>query len=159
MLSFSMMFYVQLGPVMEGYFDQQASFISLSRALFGDFDVPDILNNSKGYVNVMLFLVYLFVAVFIMLSMFLAILGESQNAVRMVQDDQRREGRAPPEYGIFFYLGEFLGRTWTAIKCRTRRAKLSPDQRLAHGCHGGRPAQLALVAGEQGRAVHSRARR
>ena len=39
----------------------------------------------SGYVNIGLFLLYLFVAVFIMLSMFLAILGESQAAVRMGQ--------------------------------------------------------------------------
>ena len=146
-LAFSTMFYVQLGPVMEGYFDQTASFISLSRALFGDFDVPDILNNSRGcalapahsvcsvhraqtpraacrrYVNVGLFILYLFVAVFIMLSMFLAILGESQNAVRMEQDEQRRLGRAPPEYGIFHYLGQGLQRAYHWARCQTARAK------------------------------------
>ena len=47
--AFSMMFYVQLGPNMEGYNDKITSFVSLARALFGDFDVPDILNNSRGY--------------------------------------------------------------------------------------------------------------
>ena len=78
MFAFAMMFYVQLGPNMEGYSDLYSSFVSLARALFGDFDVPDILNNSRGYLNVGLFILYLFVAVFIMLSMFLAILGESQ---------------------------------------------------------------------------------
>ena len=46
MFAFAMMFYVQLGPVMEDFNDQPASFISLARALFGDFDVPEILNNS-----------------------------------------------------------------------------------------------------------------
>merc|ERR1719359_861021 len=50
--AFAMMFYVQLGPVMEGYADPFAAFVSLFRALFGDFDVPDILNNSRGYVNI-----------------------------------------------------------------------------------------------------------
>ena len=70
------MFCRQLGAVMVEYNDQITAFVSLSRALFGDFDVDDILNNSRGYLNCMLFLVYLFVAVFIMLSMFLAILGE-----------------------------------------------------------------------------------
>ena len=42
----------------------------------------DILNNSSDYLNAMLFLAYLFVAIFIMLSMFLAILGEAQGQVR-----------------------------------------------------------------------------
>ena len=35
MFAFSVMFYVQLGPLMEGYNDQIASFVSLARALFG----------------------------------------------------------------------------------------------------------------------------
>ena len=86
--------------------------LSLARALFGDFDIDDIMNNSRlvltltltltltrtrartltltltltltsGYLNAVLFLIYLFVAVFILLSMFLAILGESQAAVAL----------------------------------------------------------------------------
>ena len=75
--------------MMEGFNDQLASFISLARALFGDFDIDEILNNSRGYTNAVLFLTYLFVAVFIMLSMFLAILGENQAKVRADQDDFR----------------------------------------------------------------------
>ena len=39
MAAFSMMLFVQLGPVMEGYWDQVPAFISLFRALFGDFDI------------------------------------------------------------------------------------------------------------------------
>jgi len=70
----------------------------LSRSLFGDFDIDEIMSNSSGYSNVLLFLVYLFVAVFIMLSMFFAILGESQANLR---DDQRQEVNKKPEYGIF----------------------------------------------------------
>jgi hypothetical protein len=124
---------VQLGPVMEGYFDQLASFISLARALFGDFDVPDILNNSRGYGNIALFLVYLFVAVFIMLSMFLAILGESQNAVRMEQDEARANHTAPPEYGVFHYAGAYLSDAHRALRRRMIRAKLAPNGNGAAG--------------------------
>jgi preprotein translocase subunit SecG len=87
---------------MEGFNDQLASFISLARALFGDFDIDEILNNSRGYTNAVLFLTYLFVAVFIMLSMFLAILGENQAKVRGDQDDAQERGDAPPEYGTSF---------------------------------------------------------
>ena len=36
------------------------------------------MDNSSGYLNALLMLGYLFVAVFIMLSMFLAILAEAQ---------------------------------------------------------------------------------
>ena len=39
---------IQLGPVMEAYYDPIASFISLFRALFGDFDIDEIMNNSSG---------------------------------------------------------------------------------------------------------------
>eukprot|EP00316_Scyphosphaera_apsteinii_P001786 CAMPEP_0119300368 /NCGR_PEP_ID=MMETSP1333-20130426/2321_1 /TAXON_ID=418940 /ORGANISM="Scyphosphaera apsteinii, Strain RCC1455" /LENGTH=292 /DNA_ID=CAMNT_0007302113 /DNA_START=57 /DNA_END=935 /DNA_ORIENTATION=+ len=115
MLAFSCMLYVQLGPVMEGFNDQYASFLSLARALFGDFDVAEILNNSRGYLNAMLFLTYLFVAVFIMLSMFFAILGEAQAGVRFDYDEARRMGKSEPEFGIITKLAVLLERS-------TRRA-------------------------------------
>jgi len=107
MASFSMMLFVQLGPQMEGYWDQIPAFISLFRALFGDFDIDAIMNNSSGYLNTLLFLGYLFVAIFIMLSMFLAILAEAQVAVR--EDEQKLEDEsdgAYKSYGVFETIGE-----------------------------------------------------
>ena len=68
MLSFSTLFFIQLGPVMIEYSTQVGAFISLARALFGDFDLDEILSNSNGYINICLFIAYLFVAVFILLS-------------------------------------------------------------------------------------------
>ena len=115
------MFYVQLGPVMEDFNDQTASFISLARALFGDFDIDEILNNSRGYTNAVLFLTYLFVAVFIMLSMFLAILGENQAKVRADQDDAHERGDAPPEYGIFYHAGTCLQTAGQSVGARLMR--------------------------------------
>jgi cell division protein FtsB len=105
MLSFSTLFYVQLGPVMMEYSTQTSAFISLARALFGDFDIDAILSNSSGYINAIYFIAYLFVAVFILLSMFFAILGESQANVRDDQRDARKAAKQDgtslaPEYGI-----------------------------------------------------------
>jgi len=100
MLAFSMMLYVQLGPFMEGYWDQIPAFISLFRALFGDFDIDEIMNNSSGYLNAILFLGYLFVAIFIMLSMFLAILAEAQVAVREDEETLKAEDSEFNEYGV-----------------------------------------------------------
>jgi len=54
---------------MEGFNDQLASFISLARALFGDFDIDEILNNSRGYTNAVLFLTYLFVTLTLTLTL------------------------------------------------------------------------------------------
>ena len=106
LVAFSQLFYVQLGPFMIQYMSQQASFISLGRALFGDFDVDGIISNSPGYLAITLFLLYMFVAVFILLSMFFAILGESQAALRDDQRDDKKEAEKkgitlPPEYGVF----------------------------------------------------------
>ena len=118
MLAFSMMMYVQLGPVMESYWDQFPAFISLFRALLGDFDINDIMDNSSGYVNTIIFLGYLFVAIFIMLSMFLAILAEGQVAFR----DEQLEGKPDPiwnpenkEFGVLSWTGDHLmdGLDWT----------------------------------------------
>jgi len=100
-IAFSTMFYIQLGPFINDYATQSAAVIALARSLFGDFDVDEIMDNSSGYVNVILFIVYLFVAVFIMLSMFFAILGESQANLRDDQREAKRAGEAEPEYGIF----------------------------------------------------------
>jgi len=112
MLAFSMMLSVQLGPVMEGYRDQIPAFISLFRALFGDFDIDEIMDNSSGYFNTLLFLTYLFVAVFIMLSMFLAILAEAQVAVRLAEETQK----AKPdfhEYGVLWHCYDKVKRVYS----------------------------------------------
>ena len=101
LLAFSMMFYVTLGPVMGEYSNQVASIVALCRALFGDFDIDEIINNSSGYMNAILFISYLFFAVFILLSMFFAILGEAQATVRDEQREINREGTSEPEYGVF----------------------------------------------------------
>ena len=46
---------------MEDFNTQTGSLVSLTRALFGDFDIDAILDDSKDYLNAVLFLVYLFV--------------------------------------------------------------------------------------------------
>ena len=91
---------------MEGYRDQIPAFVSLFRALFGDFDINEIMDNSSGYLNTMLFLGYLFIAIFIMLSMFLAILAEAQMAVR---EDEKKAQLNPEfrEYGVIAHAYEF----------------------------------------------------
>ena len=94
-LAFSFCLYEAIGHVVDAYYDSFASLISLVRALFGDFDVDEVFNNSSGYLNVILLLGYLFVAVFIVLSMFLAILAEAQSAVR---DDEQAVKLADPEF-------------------------------------------------------------
>ena len=108
MIAFSTLFYVQLGPVMIEYNDQLASLVSLSRALFGDFDIDLILENSSGYLNSVIFLAYLFIAVFILLSMFFAILGEAQANVRDDQRAQRKKGSIAPEYGVLTQAYELI---------------------------------------------------
>lgn len=85
MFAFSNLFYMQLGSAVDNYYSLPYSVISLTRSLFGDFDIVEINENSKDYLNGVLYLFYLFISVFILLALFLAILGEAQSAVR---DDQ-----------------------------------------------------------------------
>ena len=59
--------------------------------MFGDFDVDEIEENSPDHTNAILFLVYLFVAVFILLSMFLAILADAQSTVTTNEDWEKIE--------------------------------------------------------------------
>ena len=49
----------QLGPVMAEFYDQLPSALALFRALFGDFNIDAIMDNSSGYLNALLFLGYL----------------------------------------------------------------------------------------------------
>jgi len=79
--AFANMFYVLLGTNIGDFFDMTSSLLAMFRSLFGDFDVDEIEENSADHTNAMLFLVYLFVAVFILLSMFLAILADAQSTV------------------------------------------------------------------------------
>ena len=52
------------------------------RGLFGDFDITTITEKTGGINAMIIMLFYLFTAVFILLSMFLTILGEAQAAWR-----------------------------------------------------------------------------
>jgi len=103
--AFANMLFIQLGANMLDFKDQTNSLISLGRALFGDFDIDTIIENSPNYMNTAFYLAYLFVAVFILLSMFLAILGEAQANLRDDQRDERQKAHdlgeeIAPEYGI-----------------------------------------------------------
>jgi uncharacterized membrane protein len=64
--------------------------IALLRALFFDFNLDEVMDNSSGYLNVSLYGVYLFVAIFIILSLFLAILAEAHMKIRQQRRDEAR---------------------------------------------------------------------
>ena len=110
--SFAQMFYMQLGPYMRGYSSFFLAVLTLMRSLFGDFDIDAILMASNSYVNVVVFMMYLFFAVFILLSIFLTILGEHQEAI----ESQKRaiketKGKLPHylEWGVFGEAKDFIG--------------------------------------------------
>ena len=90
--AFAITFWVQLGSQLPAFSSLGMSFITVMRALFGDFDLDAIGErfNPLGF-TVVLFLVFLFSAIFIILSMFLAILGEAQSAVRDEQSANEEE--------------------------------------------------------------------
>ena len=123
MFAFCMLFYIQLGSFMDDFYSQPASMIALAKALFGDFPFEEIMDNSRGYVNGILFLIYLFVAVFILLSMFLAILGEAQAAVREAEMMQREVGKADKPYGVLGDAKDSIRNFIKKIKQRRKRGK------------------------------------
>jgi hypothetical protein len=79
------LFFIQLGPYLDSYNNITSAFVTLFRALFGDFDLTAIMDNSSSYTNAILLMLYLFGAIFVLLSIFLTILGEHQSHVRDVQ--------------------------------------------------------------------------
>merc|ERR1719182_1064241 len=123
MFAFCMLFYIQLGSFMDDFYSQSSSVIALAKALFGDFPFEEIIDNSRGYLNGILFLVYLFVAVFILLSMFLAILGEAQAAVRDHENLLKERGEYPNQYGFLGDIQEFVGKVSDKYKHRGMSAE------------------------------------
>ena len=121
MFAFCMLFYLQLGSSVDNYYSQVYSMISLTRSLFGDFDIEEINENSKDYLNGSLFLVYLFVSVFILLALFLSILGEAQSAVRDDEIEARNDPSVeePNEFGFLGDLKELslMAVAWVLGKC------------------------------------------
>jgi len=130
--SFAQMFYMQLGPYMRGYSSFFLAIITLMRSLFGDFDIDAILMASNSYVNVVVFMMYLFFAVFILLSIFLTILGEHQEAIesqkRTIRDN---EGKLPHnlEWGVFGEARDFVTTrlTWLREYLRDIQKNLHED--------------------------------
>ena len=106
MFAFSMLFYMQLGSAVDNYYSIIYSFISLVRSLFGDFDIVEIIENSKNYLNGVLYLLYLFLSVFILLALFLSILGEAQSAVRDDEIAAEANGEDVDQYGVLSQLSE-----------------------------------------------------
>ena len=103
---------------MDDFYSQPSSMIALAKALFGDFPFEEIMDNSRGYLNAMMFIMYLFVAVFILLSMFLAILGEAQAAAREDEEKKKASGEYGNEYGA---IGESF--EWVKQKVHRLRSK------------------------------------
>ena len=99
--SFSQYFFLQLGPFMEEYNSQLATLLSLFRGLFGDFDIASVMNTSSSWGNAIVLMMYLLGSIFILLSIFLTILGEHQGYVREEEVIARENGTATAEWGVF----------------------------------------------------------
>ncbi len=90
-------FYATLGSSVDGYGTFHSSLLSLLRALFGDFDMEAILKRSErptlgyNYALAILFTVYLWVGVFVLVSVFVSILNDAWTVVQ----DAKAEGLTP----------------------------------------------------------------
>ena len=82
-ISFANLFYLQLGPYILDYSSITLTVFTLARALFGDYDTQLIQNRSHSMLNLAVFILYLFFAIFILLSIFLTILGARVPRVHM----------------------------------------------------------------------------
>ena len=106
--SFAQLFYLQLGPYMRGYSSLMLAMLTLFRSLFGDFDIQAIVDSSNSYLNMLFFLGYLFFAVFILLSIFLTILGEHQDALQTENADRQQAlvNKGMPEIDEWGVIGD-----------------------------------------------------
>jgi hypothetical protein len=133
-VSFSSMLYISVGPVIPDFYGQFSSFIALFRALFGDFDIQEILDNTSGYLQAILFLMYLFVAIFIMLSLFLAILAEAQGKVREKETEHYQNNPNDSPYGVFVLWSRCIKQIgWLILRlfCPKRAAAMAHEAAVA----------------------------
>ena len=111
--AFAQLFYMQLGPYMRVYASQTMAITTLARALFGDFDIEAVIDSSSSWLNLIMFLAYLFFAVFILLSIFLTILAEHQEAYRAELAAGIEDGSGEDEWGV---LGQ--AKAWIILKAK-----------------------------------------
>ena len=135
--SFSMMLYVQLGPIVNDFYEQVPSAIGLARGLFSDFDISEVMHNSSGYYNAALYLLYLFVAVFIILSLFLSLLAEGFVKVKTEREKEKADDPHYSEFGLL-YSG------WRSIVWGIKKTV------EIYGGNAGVSALAFLVIGEDG---------
>ena len=132
--SFAQLFYMQLGPYMRGYSSLMLAMLTLFRSLFGDFDIQAIVDSSNSYLNMFFFLGYLFFAVFILLSIFLTILGEHQDELQteMIEKRERARRAGEKEFNEWGVLGELKDAiqhyiTKAGTKASSARAHMKGD--------------------------------
>ena len=97
---------------------------------------------------------YLFCAVFILLSMFLAILGEAQANLRDDERSQRRNAESkgetlPSEYGIFTKMTTLISRGLARVPVLghnlEQRKEAEEEKKRVEECAGGAAVALALM--------------
>jgi hypothetical protein len=131
MFAFSNLFYLQLGSAVDNYYSMTYTVISLTRSLFGDFDIVEINENSKDYLNGVLYLFYLFISVFILLALFLSILGESQSAARddeLAAENRGEDMREINGYGVLASVYETVEGVFYALRASVVGSSPDPEQ-------------------------------
>ena len=93
LFAFSVAFWLRLGSHLAEFSTILGAMKSVARALFGDFDVDELeAQYSPNSTTVYIFILFAFVLINIVLSIFLAILSEAQGDVRE-EEAQKREAK------------------------------------------------------------------
>ena len=93
--AFSVGFWVRFGSQLDDFSSIWIAFRTTLRALFGDYDLDEISDQYRPTdIAIWLFLGFAFVNIFIVLSIFLAILGEAQDAIRGEQAEAAEKAAA-----------------------------------------------------------------
>jgi hypothetical protein len=102
---FASLFFLNLHAQMWSYKTYYYSFITMLRGLSGDFDMDTLDGLSSDGWEAMLFLFTLFVLVFILLTMFLTILGNAASTVLGASEEEEEKEREMIENMQFFKSG------------------------------------------------------
>jgi hypothetical protein len=125
LLAFGTSFNLGFGSELSGYMTLPVAMLSLFRAMLGDFDL-DALVEVNYALGPFLFVLFIFLVFFVILSMFLSIVDESYDVVRTALEEQVEAGIVQPlerdlrrfknevKHVIFYVIQSLTGLSVTA---------------------------------------------
>ena len=120
--AYAQAFFMAFGMDVEAFSSYSNSFSQLFLIILGEFDF-DAMKDANPDMAPLLFFSFVIFVFFILVNMFIAILGEAQAAAREAQAEAKEQGTFGNEYGVFGGAARqkrCLGSTLARLLCLLR---------------------------------------